>query len=156
MVNAVNLTDGIDGLAASTTFVVFLFFTVVGILAENGAQTVLFSAVCGGMLGFLVYNYYPARVFMGDTGSLFLGGALAGAAYWLDCPLIIVIGGGWFLWEALSVVIQVLVFKTTKKRVFKMSPFHHHMELSGWKEPGIVALAVSITAVLCIISYFAF
>ena len=108
------------------------------------------------MLGFLFYNFYPARVFMGDTGSLFLGGALVGAAYWMDNPLIIVIAGGWFLWEALSVVIQVLVFKITKKRVFKMSPFHHHMEMSGWKEPGIVICAVLITASLCALSYFAF
>lgn len=156
MVNAVNLTDGIDGLASGVSFVVFFFFTVLAILGKNGTQTILFSAVCGGMLGFLFYNYHPARIFMGDTGSLFLGGALIGAAYWLDQPLIIVIGGGWFLWEALSVVIQVVFFKLTKKRVFKMAPFHHHMEMSGWKEPAIVVLAVLVTGALCVLSYFAF
>lgn len=156
MVNAVNLTDGIDGLASSVTFVVFIFFGAIALMTKNATQTVLYAAICGAMLGFLFYNFYPARVFMGDTGSLFLGGALVGAAYWMDNPLIIVIAGGWFLWEALSVVIQVLVFKITKKRVFKMSPFHHHMEMSGWKEPGIVICAVLITASLCALSYFAF
>lgn len=156
MVNAVNLTDGIDGLASSVTFVVFVFFTCLAVMAKNAQQTVLFEAVCGGMVGFLIYNYYPARVFMGDTGSLFLGGALVGAAYWLDKPLIIVVAGGWFLWEALSVVIQVICYKLTKKRVFKMSPFHHHMELTGWKEPGIVICAVLVTTALCVLSFFAF
>ena len=156
MVNAVNLTDGIDGLASSVTFVVFMFFTALALLSGNGTKTVLYEAVCGGMLGFLIYNYYPAKVFMGDTGSLFLGGAVVGAAYWLNNPLIIVIAGGWFLWEALSVVIQVAVFKITGKRVFKMSPFHHHMELCGWKEPGIVTAAVIVTAVLCVVSYLGY
>ena len=156
MVNAVNLTDGIDGLAASITFVVFVFFSALALLYKNGEQTILFEAICGAMLGFLIYNFHPARVFMGDTGSLFLGGALVGAAFWLDNPLIIVFAGGWFLWEALSVVIQVSWFKITGKRVFKMAPFHHHMEMSGWKETMIVTAAVLITAALCVFSFFAF
>ncbi|MBQ3865298.1 MAG: phospho-N-acetylmuramoyl-pentapeptide-transferase [Clostridia bacterium] len=156
LVNAVNLTDGIDGLAAGNSFVVGAFFTLLALLGKSGTQTVLWSALCGGMIGFLIYNYYPARIFMGDTGSLFLGGALAGAGYWLDNPLVSMVCGLWFVWEALSVVIQVISFKLTKKRVFKMSPFHHHMELCGWKEPGIVAVTVAITAALCVLSYFAF
>lgn len=156
MVNSVNLTDGIDGLCAGTSFVVFLFFGVLGFLSGSENQIVLYAAICGGMLGFLIYNFYPARIFMGDTGSLFLGGALAGAAYWLDLPLIIVLCGFVFLFEALSVVLQVVSFKLTKKRIFKMAPFHHHLEMCGWKEPGIVIFAVLISTVFSIISYFAF
>lgn len=156
MVNSVNLTDGIDGLCAGTSFVVFLFFAVLGFISGNESQIVLYAAVCGGMLGFLIYNFYPARIFMGDTGSLFLGGALTGAAYWLNQPLIIVICGFVFLFEALSVVLQVVSFKLTKKRIFKMAPFHHHLEMCGWKEPGIVCFAVLLSTVFSLISYFAF
>ena len=155
IVNSVNLTDGIDGLAASVTFVLFVFFSVIALKEGEGTKTALFAAVCGGMGGFLVYNFYPARVFMGDTGSLFLGGAVVGVAYWLDKPLIIVVCGFVFILEALSVVIQVAVFKLTKKRVFKMAPFHHHLEMCGWKEPQIVMAACLFTAALCIASYFA-
>ena len=154
IVNAVNLTDGIDGLAASVTFVVFAFFTVLAFVLHQEGMILLFSAICGGMIGFLIYNYHPARIFMGDTGSLFLGGAVAGAAFWLDLPLIVVTVGFVFLWEALSVVLQVLSFKTTGKRIFRMAPYHHHLEMCGWKETRIVAVAAVLTAVLSAVSYW--
>lgn len=156
VVNAVNLTDGIDGLAASTTFIVFVFFTSVAYLLGKGDMTVLFSSVCGGMIGFLIYNYYPARIFMGDTGSLFLGGAVVGAAFWLDQPLVIFLVGFVYLWEALSVVLQVFSFKLTHKRIFRMAPFHHHLEMGGWKEPQIVVASVFLTALLSAGAYFLF
>ncbi len=156
VVNAVNLTDGIDGLASGTTFVLFVFFTALSFGVGGGERTALFSAICGGMVGFLLYNYYPARIFMGDTGSLFLGGAVAGAAFWFDQPLIIVIAGFVYLWEAISVVLQVLSFKLTKKRIFRMAPYHHHLEMCGWKETGIVAASTLVTAVLCVVAYFMF
>lgn len=156
VVNAVNLTDGIDGLAAGTTFVVFVFFTAIACVLEKGDMTVLFSSVCGGMIGFLIYNYYPARIFMGDTGSLFLGGAVAGAAFWLDQPLLIVLVGFVYLWEALSVVLQVGSFKITHKRIFRMAPFHHHLEMGGWKETKIVIASIFLTAILSVGAYFLF
>ncbi len=156
VVNAVNLTDGIDGLAAGTTFVVFVFFAAIAYLFGKGDMIVLFSAVCGGMIGFLIYNYYPARIFMGDTGSLFLGGAVVGAAFWLDQPLLIFLVGFVYLWEALSVVLQVISFQTTGKRIFRMAPFHHHLEMGGWKEPKIVMASVFLTAVLSAAAYILF
>lgn len=156
VVNSVNLTDGIDGLAGSTTLVVFVFFLVVAHLFQKAEMSILFSAVCGGMIGFLIYNLYPARIFMGDTGSLFLGGAVAGAAFWLDMPLVIVFVGFVYLWEALSVVLQVLSYKTTKKRIFRMAPYHHHLEMGGWKEPKIVSASCLLTALLSVLAYFAF
>ncbi|MBQ3074655.1 MAG: phospho-N-acetylmuramoyl-pentapeptide-transferase [Clostridia bacterium] len=156
VVNAVNLTDGIDGLAGSTTLVVFVFFCTVSFV-QNHTEGVLFSsAVCGGMIGFLIYNLYPARIFMGDTGSLFLGGAVAGMAFWLNNPLIVVFVGFVYLFEALSVVLQVGSFKLTRKRIFKMAPFHHHLEMCGWREPRIVAFSCILTAALSILAYFAF
>ena len=156
MTNAVNLTDGIDGLAGSTTLVVFVFFLAVSFLG-NRAEGVLFSsALCGGMIGFLIYNIYPARIFMGDTGSLFLGGAVAGMAFWLDKPLILVPVGFVYLFEALSVVLQVGSYKLTKKRIFKMAPFHHHLEMCGWREPRIVSFSCILTAILSIVAYFGF
>jgi len=156
VVNAVNLTDGIDGLAAGTTFVVFVFFTSIAYLLGRGDMTVLFSSVCGGMIGFLIYNYYPARIFMGDTGSLFLGGAVAGAAFWLDVPLVVFLVGFVYLWEALSVVLQVFFFKLTHKRIFRMAPFHHHLEMGGWKEPKIVVASIFLTALFSVGAYFLF
>ena len=155
-VNAANLTDGIDGLASSIAFVMFVFFTAVSYLAGNEEQTLLFSSVCGGMIGFLIYNYHPARIFMGDTGSLFLGGALVGAAFWMNLPLIIVPVGFYYLWEALSVVLQVFSFRVTKKRIFRMAPFNHHLELCGWQETKIVITASLLTALLCVLAYFMF
>ena len=108
------------------------------------------------MIGFLIYNYHPARIFMGDTGSLFLGGAVVGAAFWLDLPLLVFLVGFVYLWEALSVVLQVFSFKTTGKRIFRMAPFHHHLEMGGWKEPRIVVTSVLFTALLSVIAYFLF
>ena len=154
--NCTNLTDGIDGLAGSVSFVIFLFFAVLAYVSKNQVQTVYYAAFCGGVLGFLFYNYYPARIFMGDTGSLFLGGALAGAAFWLDAPLVIFFAALWMIWEGVSVMLQVLSYKLTKKRIFKMAPFHHHLEMSGWKETKIVAVAAFFTALCCIFTYFAY
>ncbi|MBE6712869.1 MAG: phospho-N-acetylmuramoyl-pentapeptide-transferase [Ruminococcaceae bacterium] len=156
VVNAVNLTDGIDGLAGSTTLVVFAFFAAVAWRIESAESLLFSSAICGGMIGFLIYNIYPARIFMGDTGSLFLGGAVAGMAFWLNNPLIIVFVGFVYLFEALSVVLQVGSYKMTKKRIFRMAPFHHHLEMCGWKEPRIVSFSCILTAVLCVLAYFGF
>ena len=156
MTNCANLTDGIDGLAGSTGFVIFLFFAVLALKNGDEIQSRYYAAFCGGMLGFLVYNFYPARVFMGDTGSLFLGGALAGGAFWLNSPLIILFAALWMIWEGVSVLLQVGFFKLTHKRIFKMAPFHHHLEMSGWKETKIVAVASVFTAACCIFCYFAF
>ena len=154
--NAVNLTDGIDGLAGSTTLVAFVFFAAISVL-RNHLEASLFSvAICGAMIGFLIYNIYPARIFMGDTGSLFLGGAVAGMAFWLNNPLLIVLVGFVYLFEALSVVLQVGSFKLTRKRIFKMAPFHHHLEMCGWNEPRIVTFSCILTAVLSILAYFGY
>ena len=113
-------------------------------------------AICGAMIGFLIYNIYPARIFMGDTGSLFLGGAVAGMAFWLNNPLLILLVGFVYLFEALSVVLQVGSYKLTKKRIFKMAPFHHHLEMCGWREPKIVSFSCILTAILSILAYFGF
>ena len=156
VVNAVNLTDGIDGLAASTVFVLFTFFLVLGFLSQEREQILFSSAVMGGMIGFLIYNLYPARIFMGDTGSLFLGGAVAGFVFWLNNPLMLFLVAFVFIWEALSVVLQVGSYKITKKRIFKMAPFHHHLEMCGWKEPQIVSLSCIVTALFCAAAYFVF
>ncbi len=156
VVNAVNLTDGIDGLAGGTTLVVAVFFAAFSYVLVQFELTLLASALCGGMVGFLIYNVYPARIFMGDTGSLFLGGAVSAMAFWLNSPLILLFVGFVYLFEALSVVLQVGSFKLTKKRIFRMAPFHHHLEMCGWKEPGIVSFSCLITALLCVIAYFIF
>ena len=153
-VNSVNLTDGVDGLAAGVSAPVFIFFAVVSIMYSMDQVGIYACALIGGCLGFLVYNFYPAKVFMGDTGSLFLGGAICSLAYVLDMPLIIIIAGLVFLLEALSVILQVTFFKLTKKRIFKMSPIHHHFEMSGWSEVRIVYLFSMITVLLCIASFF--
>lgn len=159
IVNAVNITDGIDGLAGSVSFVVSVFFAVSAILLDGFSPVpavAVYGAIAGALIGFLCYNIYPARVFMGDTGSLFLGGAVVAAAYWLHNPLIIAVGGLVYIIEALSVVIQVGVYKLTHKRVFKMAPLHHHFEMCGWRENRIVATSVLLTTLLCLLSYFGF
>jgi len=156
VVNAVNLTDGIDGLAGGITFVSFVFIGCVAWMLGKDDMGVLSASVCGGMIGFLFYNYYPARIFMGDTGSLFLGGAVIGAAFWLNSPLIVCFFGLIFIWEAVSVMLQVFFFKTTGKRIFRMAPFHHHLEMCGWKETKIVAVFCLLTALFSVIAYFAF
>lgn len=154
-VNGVNFTDGLDGLASSVTVLVATFFTVVAIGTKSGIEPVT-GAVVGALLGFLLFNVYPARVFMGDTGSLALGGFVAGAAYMMQMPLFILLIGLIYLVEVLSVMIQVTYFKATHgKRIFKMAPIHHHFELCGWSETRIVAVFSVITAVMCLIALLA-
>ena len=154
-VNSVNLTDGLDGLATCITIAVALFFAIAGYMLSNEAAVIFQMATVGGLLSFLIFNHYPAKVFMGDTGSLFLGGAISVAAVGMKLPLILVIVGFVYLFESLSVIIQVASFQLTGKRVFKMSPIHHHFEMCGWKENKIVAVFTLVTVLLCIIGYFA-
>lgn len=151
-VNGVNFTDGLDGLASSVTVLVATFFTVVAIGAKSGIEPIT-CAVVGALLGFLLFNVYPASVFMGDTGSLALGGFVASTAYMLQMPVFIVIVGLIYLIEVLSVMIQVTYFKKTGgKRIFKMAPIHHHFELCGWSETRVVAVFSIATALLCLIA----
>jgi phospho-N-acetylmuramoyl-pentapeptide-transferase len=152
--NSVNLTDGLDGLASSVTFVISLFLAIMGMSFGNNSSAIFCSAVAGACLGFLIFNKNPAKVFMGDTGSLALGGAIAVAAILMNLEMIIPIAGGIFVAEAASVVIQVTSYKLRGKRVFKMAPLHHHFELSGWKETKVVNVFFLITILLCISSYF--
>lgn len=152
-VNGVNFTDGLDGLASSVTVLVATFFTVVAIGTKSGIEPIT-CAVVGALLGFLLFNVYPASVFMGDTGSLALGGFVASTAYMLQMPVFIVIVGLIYLIEVLSVMIQVTYFKKTGgKRIFKMAPIHHHFELCGWSETRVVAVFSIITAILCLVAY---
>ena len=155
IVNAVNLTDGIDGLLCMISFVAGGFLLLVAIKTDNIPLCIVASGIIGGVLGFLVYNYHPARVFMGDTGSLYLGGLFAGSAFMLAQPFLIVIYGIIFIVEAASVIIQVGCYKLTKKRVFKMAPIHHHFEMCGWGELKIGYVFAAVTAVASVISYFA-
>ena len=154
-VNAVNLTDGIDGLACSVTFVVMVFFTVTGTLWSAQDRQGLFpAALAGGLAAFFVYNHHPAKVFMGDTGSLFLGGAVAALAFAMDMPLILILVGIIYIAETMSDIIQVTYFKATNgKRFFKMAPLHHHLELSGWSEAKLVAVFSGITLVFCALAF---
>lgn len=153
-VNAVNLTDGIDGLAAGVTFVVMTFFTVTSALWRMTPLNLFPAALTGALAAFFVYNHHPAKVFMGDTGSLFLGGAVAAMAFALDMPLILIPVGIIYIAETLSDIIQVAYFKATHgKRFFKMAPLHHHLELSGWSEAKIVSVFSGITLVCCILAY---
>lgn len=154
-VNGVNFTDGLDGLASSVTVLVATFFTVVAVGTKSGIEPIT-CAVVGALLGFLLFNVYPASIFMGDTGSLALGGFVASAAYMLQMPLFILIVGLIYLVEVLSVMIQVTYFmKTGGKRIFKMAPIHHHFELCGWSETRVVAVFSVITAILCLIALLA-
>ena len=151
--NGVNFTDGLDGLCTSVTILVATFLTIVAIGEKTGISPIT-GAVVGSLLGFLLFNVYPARVFMGDTGSLALGGFVASAAFMMQLPVFIAIIGMIYLVEVLSVIIQVLYFKKTKgKRFFKMAPIHHHFELSGWSETRVVAVFSIITAILCLVAY---
>lgn len=150
-VNGVNLTDGLDGLVSSVTVLVAVFFTVVAIAAQSGLAPIT-CAVVGSLMGFLIYNVHPASVFMGDTGSLALGGFVAATALVLRMPLFILIVGIIYLAEAVSDIIQVTYFKLTGgKRFFKMAPLHHHFELCGWSETKIVAVFSIVTALACLI-----
>ncbi len=154
-VNGTNFTDGLDGLASSVTVMVATFFSVVAIGTQSGIEPVT-CAVVGALLGFLLFNVYPASVFMGDTGSLALGGFVAAAAYMMQMPLFIVIVGLIYVVEVLSVVLQVSYFKITGgKRIFKMAPIHHHFELCGWSETRVVAVFSIATAILCLIAFMA-
>lgn len=152
-VNGVNFTDGLDGLATGVTTMVAVFFTVVAM--EQCRNEPITAAVTGALLGFLMFNSHPAKVFMGDTGSLALGGFVAGTAYVLQIPILIPVFGLIYMIEVLSVIIQVTYFKKTGgKRFFKMAPIHHHFELCGWSETQIVALFTVITALLCLICLY--
>ncbi|MBQ8412004.1 MAG: phospho-N-acetylmuramoyl-pentapeptide-transferase [Lachnospiraceae bacterium] len=153
-VNGANFTDGLDGLASSVTVLIATFFTMVAIGYGSGVAPITCATV-GSLLGFLVYNVYPARVFMGDTGSLALGGFVASTAYVLKMPLIILIVAFIYFVEVLSVIIQVTYFKKTGKRIFKMAPIHHHFELCGWPETKVVAIFSIVTAVLCLVGFLA-
>ena len=154
-VNGVNFTDGLDGLASSVTLIVAMFFTVVSVGLDSGIEPIT-CAVVGSLMGFLLFNVYPAKVFMGDTGSLALGGFVAGAAYVMQMPLFIILVGLIYLVEVLSVIIQVSYFKISHgKRVFKMAPIHHHFELCGWSETRVVTVFSVITAIMCLLALLA-
>lgn len=151
-VNGTNFTDGLDGLASSVTVLVATFFTVVAIGTKSGIEPIT-CAVVGALLGFLLFNVYPASVFMGDTGSLALGGFVIGTAYMMQMPLFVIIVGLIYLIEVLSVILQVAYFKKTGgKRLFKMAPIHHHFELCGWSETRVVTVFSIITALLCLVA----
>jgi phospho-N-acetylmuramoyl-pentapeptide-transferase len=154
-VNGTNFTDGLDGLLSSITVLTATFFSVIAIGTGSGLEPITCAAV-GALLGFLVYNVYPAKVFMGDTGSLALGGLVAASAFMLKMPIYIIIVGFIYFVEVLSVIIQVTYFKKTGKRVFKMAPIHHHFELCGWPETKVVAIFSIVTAVLCLIGLIAY
>ena len=158
VVNSVNLTDGIDGLAGSVTLVVGVFFALVAFLNPmhkgNAALTLCSAAIIGAAIGFLIFNLNPAKVFMGDTGSLFFGGAVTGMAFIINEPIIIFIAGGVYVFETLSVMIQVTSFKLRNKRVFRMSPIHHHFQEGGWSENKIVIVFSAVTVLLCLAAWF--
>ena len=151
-VNAVNLTDGIDGLDASVTMVAAMGFMVIASIAGFSQMNLLAAALAGGCLGFLVWNFHPAKVFMGDTGSLFLGGMVVALAFGLRRPVLLVFIGIVYVVETLSDIIQIGSVKLTGKRVFKMAPIHHHFEMSGWSEVKIVAVFSAVTALGCLIA----
>lgn len=152
-VNGVNLTDGLDGLAGSVTAIVALFFAVTAVGMRSGVAPAA-CAVTGALFGFLMFNAHPAAVFMGDTGSLALGGFVAACGYLLDMPLYIAIVGVVYLTECLSVILQVVFFKLTRgKRLFKMAPLHHHFEMIGWSENAIVSLFTLLTALMCLLAF---
>ena len=153
MDNGVNFTDGLDGLCTSVTILVATFMTIVALGEESGISPIT-GAVVGSLLGFLLFNVYPAKVFMGDTGSLALGGFVAASAFMMQMPLFIPIIGLIYLAEVLSVILQVSYFKATHgKRIFKMAPIHHHFELCGWSETRVVAVFSITTAILCLVAY---
>lgn len=154
-VNAVNLTDGIDGLASGVTLPVMVFFTVTALGKEKFGLAAFPATLAGGLIGFLFYNFYPAQAFMGDTGSLFLGGAVVGLAFALDMPLVLLLVGLIYIIETLSDILQVGYFKLTHgKRIFKMAPIHHHFEMCGWSEKKIWTVFVLTTVVMCVAAWF--
>ncbi len=152
--NSVNMTDGVDGLAAGVTLIVAVFFTIVAMMKPEWDNVKMICAItAGGCLGFLVFNIHPAKVIMGDTGSLALGGVVGAAAVLMKMPWMLLVAGAIYAVESLSVFIQVVSFKLRGKRVFKMAPIHHHFELSGWKETKVVRVFWLITIVLCLIGF---
>lgn len=153
--NAVNLTDGVDGLSTSVCTIIITCLTVIGLLYGITEISIFGSIVIGACLGFLLFNLYPAKVFMGDTGSLLLGGVIVSMALYLKLPLLLIIIALVPVLETLSVMIQVIYFKKTGNRIFKMSPIHHHFELSGWSENKVVSIFSLVTLVLCVIGVFA-
>lgn len=154
--NSVNLTDGLDGLATSITIVVMTFFALVSNMMFHSTLAIFCAALAGALLGFLKFNSFKAQIFMGDMGALALGGAVAAVGMLLKSPLLVIIVGGVYVLETLSVIIQVSVFKATGKRVFKMSPIHHHFELMGWHETKVVAIFSIVTVILCLIGFLSF
>ena len=155
IINCVNLTDGIDGLASTVTLVVGAFFAVVAFTGGLLAEVIMSALLIGSCLGFLVYNFYPAKIFMGDTGSLFLGAMVTGLAFMINNPLIIILAGIIYVIEGTTVIMQVGYFKLTHgKRLFKMSPIHHHFEKSGWSEIKIVCVFSAVTLIACVLAYF--
>ena len=154
-VNGANCTDGLDGLASSVTVLIATFFTVVAVGTHSGLQPIT-GAVVGSLMGFLLFNVYPASVFMGDTGSLALGGFVAATAYMMDMPIFILIVALIYWVEILSVMIQVTYFRLSGgKRIFRMAPIHHHFELGGWSETRVVAVFSIVTAILCLVGFMA-
>ena len=153
--NAVNLTDGIDGLCSSVTFVCACGFMVMATILGHIGMTYLAAALAGGCAGYFLWNCHPARVFMGDTGSLFLGGMVCALAFGIDFPVILLFAGIVYVIETLSDIIQIGSYKLTHKRVFKMAPIHHHFEMCGWKETKIVAVFSTVSALFCLLAYFA-
>ena len=154
-VNAVNLTDGLDGLSTSVTIPVMIFFTAASIAKERLDLALMPAALTGGLIAYLFYNWHPAKVFMGDTGSLFLGGAVCALAFALDMPLILIFVGLVYIVETVSVILQVGYFKLTHgKRLFKMAPIHHHFEMCGWKEEKIVIVFSGVSVLMCILAWF--
>ena len=150
--NAVNLTDGVDGLSSSVTIPVMVFFTAACVAM---GKFDLAACLTGGLIAYLCYNWHPAKVFMGDTGSLFLGGVVCALAFALDMPLVLILCGFVYIMETLSVILQVSYFKLTHgKRLFKMSPIHHHFEMCGWKEEKIVLVFAGVSAVMCVLAWF--
>lgn len=153
-VNAVNLTDGVDGLATSVTMPVVLVYSIIGAYMSYAASGIFSAALFGALAAFLIYNFNPAKVFMGDTGSLFLGGAVCGMAFAYDMPLLLLFVGIVYIVEALSVILQVSYFKITHgKRLFKMSPIHHHFEMSGWSEKKVCAVFMTVAAIGALIGF---
>lgn len=154
-VNATNITDGIDGLASSVTFVVLAFFSVLAFRIQNANLAILCAAFIGAILGFLMFNRHPAKVFMGDTGSLFIGGFLMGMAFMINNPLILIIAGMIYVLDMLSSFLQIFCYKVFHgKRLFSIAPFHHALEKRGWSENKVVVVFSSITLVFCVIAYF--
>ena len=154
-VNSVNLTDGVDGLSSSVTLPVMVFFAAAAMALGKWELALLPATLIGGLIAYLFYNWHPAKVFMGDTGSLFLGGVVCGLAFALEMPLVLILVGFVYICETLSVILQVGYFKLTHgKRLFKMSPIHHHFEMCGWKEEKIVLSFAAVSAVMCLVAWF--